>query len=204
MSKKQPTLLTPPPPQDVPDLGMLGVGLVHEIASPLTAALLHMESLRCDIEAIEQSIRSTQNYIGAKQTLRWFSPELQAKKTITQLKLQAPELQARLDCPAGIKLHGSTYKFRMILANIIMNSVESYSSESTKKVEIKIRPTNSGLVMTIRDYGQGFSGKPQTYGLGLTVTRNFVISDFKGSLLHKRPIGKFRKGTICITTLNNY
>lgn len=204
MSKKQQTLLTPPPPLDVPDLGMLGVGLVHEIANPLTAALLHMESLRSDIEAIEKSIRSTQNYISTKQTISWFNAQVQAKKVINQLESQVPGLQAEVDCPLGIKLHGSAYKFRMILTNIILNSAQSYSHEPTKRVNVKIRPTNNGLVVTIRDYGRGFNVKSQAPGLGLTITGNFVMNDFRGSINHKRPAGRFRKGTVCTITLNNY
>lgn len=128
-----------------------------------------------------------------------FSANQEITRSIQSMRLQADFLKAKICfCPnCQIRLLGSQSKFGQIISNIIANSLEAVKEEKTKNIYINLwRDRDSYCLIAISDSGPGLrtdnnpfeaffstkKGQGCHLGLGLTVAKRLVESDFKGEI----------------------
>lgn len=154
------------------ELGRLSATLIHEISSPLTAALLNLElsdsaspairkayyniqTLRRYVEAIRQQISSP----AQVSSFRLASQIRQIKRFLLPLADEAGVIIDFGEAPKYIKLHGNPIKFQQILNNLIINAVQAYEGLSLVKrmpvVRVSFRLAKNSLIIKVADNGKG-------------------------------------------------
>jgi signal transduction histidine kinase len=158
------------------ELGRLSATLLHEISSPLTAALIHLDQVNdqksSNVRAIKRSLKYATNYVNAaRQQLRtesststfYFHSQLNDVKRLVIPLARKANVDLTIDKAPHLKIGGDRIKFQQVLVNLIVNAIEAYpdcsqrqiSSRSTVRVRIIYSLTN--LNIQIIDYGQGIS-----------------------------------------------
>lgn len=163
------------------ELGRVSAGLIHDISSPLTAAILHLEQEeRRDLHSIKharRSIRVLERYIeAARQQLRSESQatrfcvkyELDQVKRILKPMARREHVRLCFNKRANYVLVGDPVKFQQILANLITNAIDAYQSYpagSTMPLVVRITVTvdRQWLVLRIKDWGKGMTGDQLPY-----------------------------------------
>jgi two-component system, NtrC family, C4-dicarboxylate transport sensor histidine kinase DctB len=212
-------------------LGRLSASLLHEISNPLTTALIQIEKYDNDnlpgIKEARRSIRLLKRYVeAARQQVR-----REGNQTVFKLQAQLSQVK-RIVMPlakqAGVRLiikstnvelRGDPVKFQQIMANLIINAIESYGHDSAFKADrpviVTISPNRHVLTIQVRDRGQGiaagnlsrifepfFTTKSKTgLGIGLALVKQYVIEDFRGSIVaqsspHSGTVFKVRLRTV--------
>lgn len=207
------------------ELGRLSATLLHEISNPLTTALLYLEQTDNDSPAIREarrSIRLLRKYVEAARQ------QIRQESTLTDFRLSTQIAQLKrvlmpLARKAGVRLviepipdcrlYGDPVKFQQILANLIVNAIESYPMgmvvSPDKPVLVRISATAHCLVIEIGDWGQGMTASQlkQVFepfyttklqaghglGIGLAIVKQYVTKDFGGSI---KVTSSRRKGTL--------
>lgn len=205
-------------------LGRLNSTLIHEISGPITSALLYLEQYkdqpRAAIKKVRGSINALRTYVdAARQQVRRESAEKQfnphseikqLRKVIEPIGRQQ-NVQLVFKTTNSCKLLGDPVKFQQLLANLILNAVESYSdlkySELTKVVNVESLRIGQEYVIKISDMGIGIPNAQQRaifksfystkanrgLGIGLAIVRQYVVDDFHGSI---RLVSTRRLGTV--------
>jgi signal transduction histidine kinase len=200
------------------ELGRLSASMLHEISSPLTSALLYLETYKdqpaAAIRKVGGSIKTLWQYVeAARQQVQSESSTstFRVEPQITQLK----RIVAPIAKQAGVKLtfdmhfkgkiYGDPVKFQQIVANLIVNAIESYGEVCADKLHKPVRLITSSykenLIIEVHDLGQGieaagvgrifepfYTTKNTTghgLGLGLSLVKQFVTQDFNGSITLK-------------------
>lgn len=155
------------------EVGRASAGLIHDMSSPLTAAILHLEQgstagLPC-IRRARQSIKVLERYIeAARQQLHQqdsnvvFGVEHEAGQARQILRPLARRQQAvvRFDIRSpGCNLFGSPVKFQRILINLALNAMDAYDAVADKEkvVRVTITEVADGLLIVVHDKGRGIA-----------------------------------------------
>lgn len=156
------------------ELGRLSASLLHEISSPLTAALIHLEDVNdqksLSVRAIRRSLVRVSRYVNAaRKQLR-----NQGELTIFSLDSQVRDIK-RLVLPLAkvkhvkldfsltpkAKLRGDPIKFQQILVNLIVNAIEAYDLSQTQTANLRVRVVISDqlkyIQLVVIDWGEGIS-----------------------------------------------
>lgn len=195
-------------------LGRLSASLLHEISNPLTAALLHLELSEQQTPAIREARRDMQllkRYVeAARQQARQAStsinfsvqPQLnQLKRVVLPLAKQAG-VQLDIGLAPRTKLYGDPVKFQHLVANLVMNAIQAYSSgephDSAALVRVTLYCSEDWFTVQVTDWGKGIAalelprifepfyttkdGTSQGLGIGLAIVKQYVTEDFCGSI----------------------
>lgn len=158
------------------ELGRVSAGLIHDISSPLTAAILHLEQdEHRDLHSIRharRNIRILERYIeAARQQLRHESPTTNfcVKGQLCQVKrIVTPAANRRrvrldFDIDQNYKLVGDPVKFQQIMTNLILNSVDAYKSRlhttGIARVHVSANACCKWLNVRVRDWGEGIAAE---------------------------------------------
>ncbi len=104
-------------------------------------------------------------------------------------------------------LNNDSIKFSQVISNLISNAIDSYenSNNEHREVLVNLSELNNNLTITVKDSGQGikpiiikeifepfFSTKKNknNLGLGLSLIKNIIETDFKGDILVKSEEGQ--------------
>lgn len=154
------------------EIGRLSACLLHEISSPLTAAMLYLEqSDNRESPHIKQARRNMillQRYVeAARQQVRnestvgsfYVRPQLdQVRRVLTPLAKQRG-VRLRIHPATQHKLIGDPVKFQQIIANLIINAIDAYdtASHSEKIVTVSVTSSRQWLLVRVADKGSGIS-----------------------------------------------
>lgn len=153
------------------EIGRLSAGLLHEISSPLTAAILWLE--QCGnhtpyIKHARHSIRVLQRYVeAARQQIRRESnfrdfalqPELDQVRQLLEPLARRRGISLRFAQTHGREPRGDPVKFQQIIANLVRNAIDAYDtcppSRVHKPVRLVIRARPNRLIIEVSDRGCG-------------------------------------------------
>ncbi len=155
------------------EIGILSAGLLHEISSPLSAALLWLEQCRGTqspyMRHVRSSMRLMKDYVeAARQQVRHESPcrkfhiQTELEQVMSVLEVVAARRGVTLSfAPAnGYKLYGDPVKFQQLLANLVRNAIDSYDScpaGGHRPVHVEFRSSRGYLVIEVADRGCGIA-----------------------------------------------
>lgn len=193
------------------EIGRLSAMLLHEIAGPLSAALLWLE--QCEgqspyVRHVRRSIRLIQDYVeAARQQIRRESRcrEFPIRPELRQVAGMLMPVAARQGvslelAPGGAhRLYGDPVKFQHIVANLVRNAIDSYHecpAGGYRPVRLRFRRVRRYLLMEVSDQGCGIDGgqfdklfRPfystkagRGLGIGLFSVKSSVEEDFRGSV----------------------
>jgi signal transduction histidine kinase len=202
--------------QRLAEFGRLSAGLLHDVASPLTVASLNIKELSHESQSllvrqamqslhyIERFLESARKQLKAQGDINNFVVSSEIKQVISILKHRAREAGVTVELnPHGrFKLLGDPVKFSQIMANLIINAIESYehavTSEKRQQVSIRVKQDGGWTVITVTDHGKGlsddqigrifdtfYSGQDKNgsnMGIGLATVKRLVTDDFRGKL----------------------
>lgn len=161
------------------ELGRMSASLLHEIRTPLTAAMLNLElcgQQSAGVRRAHYNMRLLRRYVeAARQQVRPGSrpvsfrvrPQLdQLKRVITPVAVKAGvklELGPVPDC----RLRGDPVKFQHVITNLVVNAIEAYENRSRiaaqPPVRLAFERREDCLIIRVTDYGKGISGEALTH-----------------------------------------
>ncbi len=159
------------------EVGRVSASLIHDISSPLTAAILHLEQEErrglSSIRHARRSIRVLERYVeAARQQLRQESctasfcvrHEINQVKRILQPLAKRQHIRLRFSrVQASHKLVGDPVKFQQILANLITNAIDAYREQpglpGKPLVRVTITTDQQWLVIQVQDWGKGITAE---------------------------------------------
>lgn len=153
------------------EYGRVSASLVHDLASPLTAASLSIEQAEgkvatkvlneamTSLRHIENYITSTRKQLQGSGQSAPFSAVKEVGEVVALLQKQAQMKSVSLKLNGSGKdvIYGDPTAFHRVLANLVLNAIQAYS-RSTKRervVYITIKPQSKQLVVTLQDFGTG-------------------------------------------------
>lgn len=156
------------------ELGRMSASLLHEIRTPLTAALLNLELsdqrsagvrraqhnmrlLRSYVEAARQQVRP-----GGRRSCFDVQPQIDQLKQV--LRPLAAKAAVRLDLPPApnCRLRGDPVKFQHIITNLVVNAIEAYRDAKPAAqpfVKLSLECQHDWLTIQVIDRGQGISAE---------------------------------------------
>ena len=197
------------------EFGRLSANLLHEVASPLTAASLNLNQITQDdsymIEQVQKNIQQIERYVisARKQIQRESSSDvMNVSSEIDQvISLVSPlahssAVKLNVQCPPSIELYGDAVKFSQLVANLVINAIDaSRLKHSAKYVQINASIDGTQLTISVHDRGLGIkaadltqifepffstkSAENRGLGIGLALVKQFVEEDFRGTIAVK-------------------
>ena len=204
--------------------------LLHDIKSPLTSALISCEEV-LEIVNDRKSLRkgSLKEYIhDIHESLKYIkgltccgNSESREKFNIREIisdSIKSVKKVCTVSCEIKFSSHsdslyGNRFKFKRVIDNLLINSVEATATVIDIQVEvISANPRGDCIVIKIRDNGlgigknnlkkifcDGFSTKDKTShsrGLGLSICKSIIEKDFGGEIGVESKVGKGTAFTI--------
>lgn len=205
------------------DLGKLTAGLVHDIRQPLSVISMVLQKQQLgsvlsptDLNLTTQAVAkindlasiSTDKFARADE-LEIFDLNLELKKLIELFSYKATQEKINLVFAPTVRvqLHASRKKLMQVVANLLMNAIESYQGlpVNDKPVFIKLKHKARSLQVEVKDYGcginqhsleklfqPGFSEKTgsEAVGLGLYVANEIMREVFDSQITVESQLGK--------------
>ncbi len=194
------------------EFGRLSANLLHEVASPLTAASLNLEQASHDenylIEQVQKNIQQIERYVSSarKQLQRESSratmdvtAEIDQVVSLVMPLARESGVELRVHVPSSLTLYGDSVKFSQLIANLVVNAIDaSRSLRRARFVHIYAKQHNKWLTIDVIDHGTGvqlakidqvfepfYSTKTadnRGLGIGLSLVKQFVEEDFGGTI----------------------
>lgn len=156
------------------EVGRLSAGLIHDMSSPLTAAILHLEQGEpnglASIRHARRSIRVLERYIEAARrqlcqqnqaTLFCVRSEIYQTKYILQPLARQQSIQLRFNVrTCGHKLFGDPVKLQRIITNLAANAMDAYRDKKgagARSVKVSAYISQEHLAIRVRDHGKGIA-----------------------------------------------
>lgn len=160
--------------QQYAELGRISASLLHEMSTPLSAALLQLEQIKGEgkpeIKQIHQNMQSLQLYLeAARQQVSHNSPSRRfaIKPNIMQVERIIRPLARRAGTQLIIEpiperyLDGDPVKFQHILSNLLVNAIEAYPKPTiepiTRPVKLSWQTKSGRLLIRVSDKGEGIT-----------------------------------------------
>ncbi len=201
------------------EVGRVSAGLIHDMSSPLTAAILHLEQDGPSVRHARRSIRVLERYIeAARKQLRQqdcsttfcVKREINQAKHILQPLARRRQLNLRFSVAAGHKLVGDPVKFQRIIANLVTNAMDAYDgagSATQPFIWVAVSVRQPWLVVRVRDWGKGIppADLPHVFepfyttkepsamggtGIGLSTVKQYAEDCFEGRVSVTSPVGR--------------
>lgn len=163
------------------------------------------------IRKVQGSIKTLREYVeAARQQARGESQpsQFRVNHQITQLKrvvlplAKQAGVQLAFTANEDCKLYGDPVKFQQAVANLIVNAIEAYSHdpspELVKPVHVNLYACDDCFTIDIVDWGKGIkpsqigrifepfyttkSHNGHGLGIGLAIVKQYITSDFNGSI----------------------
>lgn len=214
------------------EFGRLSAGLLHDIKNPLTVISLNLDSLRNGpksktIELINRSllaaktaetiIKSSQEQLVTDEEKQQFDLIQGIKNTLvlTEHRAEREKVSIVFEGPKKITLNGYPSKFSRVMANLVMNAIDSFNEikRVKRKIEIKILKNKSQIIVEVSDNGCGIRDKDKLnifqplfskkenkdrMGLGLYGSNKIVKDYFGGKMLFESTYGEGTKFKVII------
>ncbi len=161
--------------QPFAEFGRIGASLIHEIANPLTAAVLQLEAHQKTAQSdqlvlrAQRNLRQLENYLLAARkqlkrqtTQSWFSVGLELRQIakLLQPRAQRAGVSIHVDKVVHIRLYGDVVKFHQLVANIMANAIDAYDGQQRQGaavVAVTVRQREGMVIIKIADHGSGIA-----------------------------------------------
>lgn len=173
----------------------------------------HSHMVNRAIEAskkISQYVEVTRKQMQHQDIKKIFSLKKEIVQTLKILSPKASDnkIQILLNCENGIKIFGNNLLFSQLITNLVNNALDAYDRDKKyekQMIEIKFKTETNWIVLTITDWGNGIASENLTHifepffttknvekgtGIGLTISRDIVEKDFKGTIGVKSKINE--------------
>lgn len=204
------------------DLGKLSAGLVHDVRQPLSVLNMileeaknkqnKIENLDIAFSALKQiddlsSISATKFFSKTENEV--FNLNVEIKKLLNLFEYKASKKKVRLLFQASRRfdLHGDRKKLMQVLANLVLNAIESYDdlNKEEQVVFIKLIRKSRYLILSVKDYGVGISKK----NINKLFSPNFSLKNPDHSLglglyISQEIMNKFFSTSIKVESSKNY
>ncbi len=167
------------------EFGRLASGLFHDLANPMTAVALNLESLKDQSSTagqarlhVEQALRAAkglENFIGAarkqlqtQETKVAFDIAKEIREVVTVLAYKAKKMGVTVDCqvPDARLSFGNSLKFHQVISNLLSNAIDAYTPMNAQPARAGVTITLSELVgfisITVADAGSGIPENQQS------------------------------------------
>lgn len=200
--------------QHFAEFGRVSAGLIHDVSTPLTAASLNLEQLGDEkssdlvdealgsLRHIEDYIESARKQLQDKSEPSPFLARRAIAEVVGLIKHQARDAGVEILISSGHEtmVYGDIVAFHRVMANLIINAIESYGGSHKRKrvVDITIGPSGNQLTVIIHDNGAGIASDdlPHIFenfystkkhpgrglGLGLASAKQVIEKEFKGHI----------------------
>lgn len=202
------------------EFGRICANLLHEVASPLTAASLNLDLLdgseskalvgaRKNLRQLERYLNATRQQLKCQSQLEDFSIKYEFKRLLLVMEPIATRngIKIVFDSENNYRLFGDPVKFTQVLANLISNSIDAYQNvniiPTQKNIYVIVSASTKFLKLKVIDRGKGIEPEAMPY-----IFRPFYStkSDTErgtgiGLTMVKRVVEKDFKG--CIDVVSN-
>ncbi len=154
------------------EVGRVSASLIHDISSPLTAAILHLEQeehsglsgikhARRSIKILERYLEAARRQIRQEDRVASFrvKHEINQVKRIMQPLARQQYVKLRFDVRADCKLIGDPVRFQQIMSNLVTNAMEAYRDPASMSVKPLVRVLvavdGQWLDIRVQDWGEG-------------------------------------------------
>lgn len=208
------------------EFGRLSANLLHEVTNPLTSASLNLANAGLAespaLKQVQKSLKQLERYVlAARKQLQnesrkyEFSVAKESKELFSVLKpiAQKAGVKLELNIESGIKIYGDPVRFNQILANLIVNAIDSYKTDflvfNIRKVLLEIKQIRNIVYVSVQDWGKGIdkskidllfepfyttkTDNMRGLGIGLSIVKQSVENDFNGTI---RVISRPNHGTV--------
>lgn len=159
-------------------------------------------------DRMQRFIKSLRQQLQDHEEKRLFLLTDEIEQAIDILAYKAKKRNVRVvtDVAQDITISGSPIKFQQVITNLISNAIDAYSGMPAKDkrfVTIKAQTQRTTVLLTVHDTGCGIPKESLTTifepfyttkraeagtGIGLSIAKEFIESDFKGSIeVHSNP-----------------
>jgi C4-dicarboxylate-specific signal transduction histidine kinase len=165
------------------DLGKLSTGIFHDLISPLSGVIAHVDQLSqknhefLEMKAPLQKIANTTKRMGealalVRKQIRpetnsvLFYPAHEVKDVIDILTYKARIASVVItfnDTSKNVSFKGSPFLFYQVALNLITNAIESYHGTITqeKVVIVSLMKQDNHMILTVTDHGSGITSEHQ-------------------------------------------
>lgn len=201
--------------QHFAEFGRVSASLLHDLANPLTAAALNLEQVgekrgsklvaqaMISLGHIESYIKTARKQLQGGGQRHRFSASSEIAELIELLRNQAGKAKVTLILSGDehTEIFGDSVAFHRVVANIIVNAIQSYETKTGvhQPIRITVASQDSQVVVSIQDHGIGikpidlphifedfYSTKKQIgrgLGLGLANAKQIIEGDFGGTIV---------------------
>lgn len=149
---------------------------------------------------MEGLIAGIKKQISREENIEAFSLNQEISQSLEILTYKARHVGVTLKFSAApeLKLIGSALKFGQVITNLVANAIEACEKSDYKEVIISLHEKENDIILKVIDSGSGiapenitkifqpfFSTKKSTgqgLGIGLSLTKEILEKDFKGSI----------------------
>lgn len=177
------------------DLGKLSAGLIHDVRESLSVLSFILQNAKQNkniianldqafvaVDKIDDLSKMSACKLFNKSELEIFNLNQEIKKLISlfEYKSKIKKIKIIFETNKEFELHADRSKLNQVMANLILNALEAYSSSGNneKFVFIKLIKKPRNLLIKIKDYGVGISQE----NLPHIFEPNFSSKDNKESL----------------------
>jgi signal transduction histidine kinase len=195
------------------ELGQLGVTLLHDLANHITTLTLDIEGLQNKQNSsaiahvrettgyLEEIVNSTRDRLHGATQSQTFDLVRKINDIVNFLSYKAAKAGVTIDWQPPVyswKYTGDPPCFCQIMAIIISNGIDAYSNTpkaSGERLSIAMRRNKTHIVITVSDWGKGFTSSQRKYlfkpfhtskktglGIGLFIAKQTVINNFGGTI----------------------
>ena len=154
------------------EFGKICANLMHEVASPLTAASLNLalyDGLESkNIDRVRKNLQQIERYLNATRSqlkMNSCSENFKIRSEFNRLMLFMEPIATKagikiiFDSDYSYRLQGDPVKFNQVLANLISNSIDAYEGinldSGQKKIYIQVSSSTKILKISVIDWGMG-------------------------------------------------
>lgn len=181
-------------------VGRLSACLLHEISTPLTAALLNLEVGQRPSRGVRQArrnLRLLHRYVvAARQQVHghsesrpfWVQPQINQLQPLLLPLARQYAVRLRLEPMPQCRLYGDPVKFQQVVSNVVINAIEAAADAAVRSVRISGHIVSHTLVIHIQDQSGGIDPVIMTHifdefvstkvssnlGLGLAMVKRYT------------------------------
>lgn len=212
------------------DLGKMSAGFIHDVKQPLSVLSLILQAAERNsgiikdmdqaflaIDKINDLSNMGSRKVFSKVELEIFNLNKEIKNLLKlfSYKSQAKGIKIIFIADKHFNLHADRRRLNQILANLILNAIESYTDvkKTEKNIFIKLVKKPKSLLIQIKDYGSGiknvdldrifepnFSSKnnSESLGLGLYVSQEAMKMAYQSEIRVESEFGSGSTFTLLI------
>ena len=154
------------------EFGRICANIMHEVASPLTAASINLDMFdgsetkniaraRKNLQQIERYLDATRSQLKSQSHIENFSIKSEFNKLILFMEPLASKANIRIifETSSNYRIQGDPVKFSQVLANLISNAIDAYEGvtidNGQKTIVVSVDNLAKYLRLSVIDYGKG-------------------------------------------------